>query len=105
MKTSVSYSEAKYYSEYDSATILMHLQEEFSMPISGICHEMLMPLYKLCFNTPYSYWNRDVAKQVIHRLENLYLQNSMNIRIDEVAFDFFLWGITLICRYLRLYQI
>lgn len=92
MKTSVSYSEAKYYSEYDSATILMHLQEEFSMPISGICHEMLMPLYKLCFNTPYSYWNRDVAKQVIQRLENLYLQNSMNIRIDEVAFDFFLMG-------------
>ena len=92
MKTSVSYSEAKYYSEYDSATILMHLQEEFSIPINGICHEMLMPLYKLCFNTPYSYWNRDVAKQVIQRLENLYLQNSMNIRIDEVAFDFFLMG-------------
>ncbi len=51
MQISTLYCTAKYYSEYDNTAVLIRLQEEFSIPICDISHEMLMPLYKLCFDT------------------------------------------------------
>ena len=49
MQISTLYCTTKYYSEYDSTAVLIRLQEEFSIPIRDISHEMLMPLYKLYF--------------------------------------------------------
>lgn len=92
MQVSTLYCKNRYYSEYDSTAVLIRLQEELSTPINDISHEMLLPLYKLCFDTPYSYWNKDVAKQTLEKLENMYLQNPKNIIIDEATFEFFLMG-------------
>ena len=92
MQISTLYCTTKYYSEYDSTAVLIRLQEEFSIPIRDISHEMLMPLYKLCFDAPHSYWNRNVAREVLQQLENLYLQNPSDIKIDEASFEYFLMG-------------
>lgn len=92
MKTSVLYSKTKFYSQYDNAVILNRLQEKIPTQINEIRHEMLLPLYKLCFDSPCSYWNSQAATQVLQQLEALYAQDPAKVVIDEEVFEKFLMG-------------
>lgn len=92
MKTSVLYSKTKFYSQYNNAVILNRLQEKIPTQINEIRHEMLLPLYKLCFDSPCSYWNSQAATQVLQQLEALYAQDPAKVVIDEEVFEKFLMG-------------
>lgn len=92
MKISVLYSKAKFYSQYDNTALHNRLQEKIHAQINEIGHEMLLPLYKLCFDTPCSYWNSKAATQVLQQLENLYAQNPEKVIINEEVFEKFLMG-------------
>ena len=92
MKISVLCSKTKFYSQYDSTALHNRLQEKIPAQINEIGHEMLLPLYKLCFDAQCSYWNSETATQVLQRLENLYAQDPEKVIIDEEVFEKFLMG-------------
>ena len=92
MKISVLCSKTKFYSQYDSTALHNRLQEKIPAQINEIGHEMLLPLYKMCFDAPCSYWNSETATQVLQRLENLYAQDPEKVIIDEEVFEKFLMG-------------
>ena len=74
MNISVLASQYKYYGEYDTTLLQTRISEKLGLCVSALSHEFVYPLHMLLENVPCSYWDADVAKQVISQLDFFFSQ-------------------------------
>ena len=96
------YCKAKYYLEYNSEKLLSEVQAKVSPDITSIEHEMIYIYHKILSSDPCYYWDKGLLENTIHLLEDLYLNNSSALSIDEDIFNYFLMGYNSYCQLIEI---
>lgn len=86
------YCKAKYYSEYNVDELIGDVQENILTDISSISNEMVYIYHKILYTDPCYYWNKNVLKESIDLLEDLYLNYNSELSVDEDIFNYYLMG-------------
>src|SRR5699024_3110971 len=86
------YCKYKYYLEYDYDLLLEDIQKNISSEIYNISYEMTYIYHKILYTDPCYYWNKNVLKESIDLLEDLYLNYNSELSVDEDIFNYYLMG-------------
>ncbi len=62
-----AYCMAKYYSAFDSASLLEEIQTQLDPAVVELSREFQFIFYQALHTDPCSYWNKDVYNQTISR--------------------------------------
>ena len=86
------YCKYKYYLEYDYDLLLEDIQKNISSEIYNISYEMTYIYHKILYTDPCYYWNKNVLKESIDLLEDLYLNYNSELSVNEDIFNYYLMG-------------
>lgn len=92
------YCTSKYYSEFDSASLLKKIQTQINPSMVNLSREFQFIFHKVLYTDPCSYWSKDVYNQTSSSLEALIKNYGNLIEIEESIFNYFLMGYNSYCQ-------
>lgn len=92
------YCISKYYSNFDSISLLQEIQNLIDSSATSLSREFQFIFHKVLYTDPCSYWNKDVYSQTSSLLEMLFQNYENQLEIDESVFNYFLMGYNSYCQ-------
>ena len=87
----LEYCQYKYYNECNVKELINEVKK-IDQNATIICNAFIFIFNKVLHTDPCSYWNKDVYKETLVLLEDLYTNHSSQLNIDESIFNYFLMG-------------